>query len=135
MAAQPPFDSRGLPTGYPFKPEYEISVADARAGLERGLLLIDVRTSEELELAHIPGATHIPLSELEKRIDELADHEGPIAFMCHHGVRSMKAALMARALGRPQAMSVAGGIDAWSLSADTTVPRYERGLLGYKIVK
>lgn len=33
---------------------------------------------------------------------------------------------MARTLGKPHAMSVAGGIDAWSLSADNTVPRYER---------
>lgn len=135
MAAPAQFDSRGLPPGYPFKPEYEFTASDARAALARGLLLIDVRTSEELELARVPAATHIPLNELEKRIDELADHDGPIAFMCHHGVRSMKAALMARALGKPQAMSVAGGIDAWSLSADDTVPRYERGLLGYKVVK
>lgn len=135
MAAPPPFDSRGLPAGYAFKPDYEISAADAHAALARGLLLIDVRTSEELELARIPAATHIPLNELEHRIDELADHDGPIAFLCHHGVRSMKAALMARALGKPQAMSVAGGIDAWSLSADKSVPRYERGLLGYKIAK
>lgn len=135
MAAPAQFDSRGLPAGYPFKPEYEISAADARAALARGLLLIDVRTSEELELARVPAATHIPLNELEKRIDELADHNGPIAFMCHHGVRSMKATLMARALGKPQSMSVAGGIDAWSLSADNSIPRYERGLLGYKVVK
>lgn len=135
MAVPAQFDSRGLPVGYPFKPEYEISAADARAALAQGLLLIDVRTSEELDLARVSAATHIPLSELEKRIDEISDHHGPIAFMCHHGVRSMKAALMARALGKPQAMSVAGGIDAWSLSADATVPRYERGLLGYKIIK
>ena len=135
MAAASPFDSRGLPAGYPFKPEYEITAADARAALAHGLLLVDVRTSEELDLARIPAATHIPLNELEKRIDELADNEGPIAFMCHHGVRSMKAALMARALGKPQAMSVAGGIDAWSLAADPSVPRYERGLLGYKVVR
>lgn len=135
MAAPSPFDSRGLPAGYPFKPEYEIFASDARAALAHGLLLIDVRTSEELELARVPAATHIPLSELEKRIDEIADHNGPIAFMCHHGVRSMKATLMARALGKPQAMSVAGGIDAWSLSADNSIPRYERGLLGYKVIK
>lgn len=135
MTAHPHFDSRGLPAGYPFKPADEITAADARAALARGLLLVDVRTTEELAVASVPGATHIPLHEIDKRIDELADHDGPIAFMCHHGVRSMKATLMARALGKPQSMSVAGGIDAWSLAADSTVPRYERDGAGFKVVK
>lgn len=129
------FDARGLPPDYSFKPSYEITATEARDAMTRGLLLVDVRTSEELALAHIAGAVHIPLHELESRMDELGDHQGPIAFVCHHGVRSLKAALMARAMGKPQAMSVAGGIEAWSLAADPGVPRYVRGLTGYKLLK
>lgn len=135
MSAGTPFDARGLPPGYSFKPSYEITAAEARDAMTRGLLLVDVRTSEEHGLAHVAGAVHIPLHELESRMDELGDHQGPIAFLCHHGVRSLKATLMARAMGKPQAMSVAGGIEAWSLAADQRVPRYERGLTGYRLVR
>lgn len=133
---QPPkHDARGLPAGYVFRPEYEITASDARDGMSRGLTLVDVRTSEERAVANVTGSIHIPLHELEHRMDELADYEGPLAFLCHHGVRSMKAALLARAMGKPKAMSIAGGIEAWSLAADTNVPRYERSGAGIRVVK
>ncbi len=113
-----------LPAAYPFKPEYEVTpVATKRDGLP----ILDVRLNEEFEFAHVEGSVHVPLHELEDRVDELEfDADEPIAVMCHHGVRSMKAALMLRALGFPKAYSIAGGIELWSLTADAGVPRYER---------
>jgi len=43
---------------------------------------------------------------------------------CHHGVRSLKAALWLREQGIEQAQSLQGGIDRWSLEIDPAVPRY-----------
>lgn len=119
----------GLPHGYQFKPEYEVTPRDAQARLAAGtLVLIDCRTQQEWDLVHVPGSVHIPLDEIEKRHDEVEPGAGQqVVVLCHHGVRSMRAALALRALGHGDVKSVAGGIDAWSQGADASVPRYERG--------
>jgi adenylyltransferase/sulfurtransferase len=116
------------PASFPIRPDLEITPADARAMLARGtLLLIDVRTREEHEFVNIPGGVLIPVDQIEKRADEVEPREGQVvATLCHHGVRSMRAALALRALGHPKAVSVAGGIEAWARHADPSVRRYER---------
>ncbi len=124
-------DARGLPTGYPFKPEYERTpreIAKAMRDDPHAVKMVDVRTQEEWDLVHVPGSIHIPLSELEKRADEIELEDGQdLMVICHHGVRSLKGALALRALGFPAAKSVAGGIDLWSMAAaEPEVPRYAR---------
>lgn len=123
-------DPRGLPPGYSFKPDYEITPRQAREALTSArLLLVDVRTNDEWDASRVPGSMHVPLHELEARfgeIEDAAEDADRVAFLCHHGVRSMKAALFARQRGLDNAMSVAGGIDLWSLAADAAVTRYER---------
>lgn len=126
-----PLDERGLPAGYPFRPELEITPRDALASMrdpDAPLLLVDVRTAQEVACASVAGALHIPLDELASRAGEIeaamGDDDRPVAFLCHHGVRSLKAALFMRQRGVEEAMSVAGGIDLWSAAADPSVPRY-----------
>lgn len=85
-------------------------------------LLLDVRFKEEKNIADI-GGTLIPLPELERRWRELPDDQGPIVVYCHHGVRSMNATQFLINKG-VEAMSLAGGIDAWSREIDPTVPLY-----------
>lgn len=138
----PPIDARtGLPTGYGFKPEYEVTPREARTQLERDgadarPIVLDVRTQAEHDAARIPGSMLIPLDQLEKRLDELDEHKGrPIIVHCHHGVRSMKATLLLRAYGHAQAKSLAGGIDVWSRDIDASVPRYERDGAACRMVK
>jgi rhodanese-related sulfurtransferase len=130
------FDHRGLPDGYPFKPEYEwtpLETLDKLRKEEPSFQLVDCRTTPEWDLVHIEGAVHIPLDELEGRLDELDTEKRPV-FLCHHGVRSLKAALLARAKGFPEAMSVAGGMELWSLAADTRVARYQRDASGCRLI-
>jgi rhodanese-related sulfurtransferase len=43
---------------------------------------------------------------------------------CHHGGRSLRVTQFLRQRGFAQAQNMAGGIDAWSLRIDPTVPRY-----------
>lgn len=123
-----PLDDRGLPRGYPFKRELEVTPRELKEMLASGrVVVVDVRTGPELEAASIPGVIHIPLDELERRHDEIEREPGQaLAVLCHHGVRSMRGALLLRAVGFADAVSVAGGIDAWSLGADAGTPRYER---------
>jgi rhodanese-related sulfurtransferase len=101
-----------------------MTVDELKAKLDREepLILLDVREDEELALARIPGAVHIPMNELPGRHGEL-DKAKPIAVLCHSGVRSAHVTHHLRELGY-DAANVSGGIDAWSVSVDPSVPRY-----------
>jgi rhodanese-related sulfurtransferase len=130
MTTSPGLDGRGLPTGYVLKEGLEVSPRETKAAMTdpSKVLLVDCRTQPEWDLVHVTGSVHIPLDQIEQRHDEIELEPGQqLAVICHHGVRSMKAALALRALGHPSAVSVAGGIELWSLAADPAVGRYERG--------
>jgi rhodanese-related sulfurtransferase len=74
------------------------------------------------DLAHLPQAIHIPLSEVVERATEL-DAARPVLVICHAGVRSLSAAALLSGLGYT-ATSVRGGTEAWSARIDPTFPRY-----------
>lgn len=90
-------------------PEQVRELADAQ--------LVDVRTQEEREAAHIPGTAHIPLERLEESAAEL-DRERPLVLYCRSGERSAMAAEAFSASGW-DATSLQGGILAW---ADSGLP-------------
>lgn len=87
-----------------------------------GVELIDVRTEEERAIAKIEGSIMLNEAELE-RLSAL-DKDTPVAFYCHHGVRSEKAAAHFIRLGFKRVYNLMGGIDAWSLEIDPSIPRY-----------
>jgi adenylyltransferase/sulfurtransferase len=92
------------------------------AGSDRPLLL-DVRQDWETRLARLENAVHIPIEEMELRVDELnADDE--IVVYCHQGVRSAAVAEYLRSLGFAKARNLAGGLDAWARSVDPSMRRY-----------
>ena len=88
-----------------------------------GVCLLDVRMPEEVEVASLDGAVHIPLHELPQRFSEIAA-SGPVAIYCHHGVRSEHAARFLEQHGYTDVSHLAGGIDAWSVVIDPTLARY-----------
>ena len=96
---------------------------DAMRRSEVPPLCLDVRTLGEYETAAIDNTLHIPMHEIAGRIDEL-DRERNIVVICHHGIRSMRVALYLRHCGFTAISNLAGGIDAWSITVDDTVPRY-----------
>ena len=97
------------------------------AAQQRGdsFLLLDVREPSEFEQAHIDGAVLLPLGELEARLDELAEwRERRVVAQCHHGGRSAAACQILLANGFGDVSNLVGGIEAWSLTVDPSVPRY-----------
>ena len=102
-----------------------IQPADAQARLADAadILLLDVREAEEREIAALANSTHIPMSEIPERLSELDPARETIVF-CHHGMRSSRVALYLAQNGFGNVRNLAGGIDAWSLSVDSSVPRY-----------
>jgi adenylyltransferase/sulfurtransferase len=89
------------------------------------LYLLDVRQPWEHDIAALPGSVLVPLGELPQRAEELDPPPGAlIVAYCHHGVRSLNAAALLERMGYERVVSLAGGIDAWSLVVDPSVPRY-----------
>jgi adenylyltransferase/sulfurtransferase len=87
--------------------------------------LLDVRQPWEHETAALPGSVLVPLHELPSRASEVRPPAGALTVVyCHHGVRSLPAAALLQRLGLRDVASLAGGIDAWSLEVDPSLPRY-----------
>lgn len=103
----------------------QIQPADLQRALDAGVpvVLLDVRQPDEYALCALPNSVLIPLGELAGRVDEVPADGTPVVVYCHHGVRSLSGAAILRAAGL-EALSLAGGIDRWSLSVDPAVPRY-----------
>lgn len=87
------------------------------------LTVIDVREPLELEIAKLPGATHVPLGTLPDRVGEL-DRDDPLVLVCHHGIRSASACAWLVREGFSKVTNLSGGIDGWSTDVDPEVPRY-----------
>ena len=103
----------------------EISAVELKQQLDsrRPLVLLDVREPEELLLARLPGALHIPMGEVPGRLHEL-DPDAEIVVVCHHGIRSASVAQFLAQRDFARVVNLAGGIDAWSATVDPSVPRY-----------
>ena len=85
--------------------------------------LVDVRGPDEYETARIEGATLLTRELADEMVDSW-EKDTPIVFYCHHGVRSLQAAHFFAHKGFTNVKSMSGGIDAWSLEVDPSVPRY-----------
>jgi rhodanese-related sulfurtransferase len=103
----------------------EISVHELKRRRDAGerLMLLDVREPDEIATAALTDATFIPMAEVPGRLGDLPG-DVPIVVMCHGGTRSGRVTGFLNAQGFPNAVNLAGGIDAWSESIDPTVPRY-----------
>ncbi|MCY4081474.1 MAG: rhodanese-like domain-containing protein [Caldilineaceae bacterium] len=112
----------------------EVSVHDvaAKQKEESEFLLVDVREPNELELASLPDGDFInmPLSELrERRLDAIPqdlrqNKEMDVVLFCHKGLRSAQVTVFLRQQGWSNAVSMAGGIDAWADEIDESVGKY-----------
>jgi hydroxyacylglutathione hydrolase len=79
-----------------------------------GKVVLDVRTVDEWDHGHIPGAIHIPLGSLQSRLDEIPT-EKDIAVHCQGGNRSVIATSILEKNGIT-ASNIAGGFAEWERS-------------------
>ena len=105
----------------------EISVEALAERMAKGepTVLVDVREPWEHEIARLPNSVLAPLGALVDEADEIPAEEGALVVVyCHHGIRSLSGAAILGRLGIRNAVSLAGGIDAWSKRIDPSVARY-----------
>ena len=106
------------------EPELEISPAAVAELMKEGKVrLIDVRTAHEYAIARIEGCPLVD-EKFGKEILETWPKDTPIITICHHGVRSLDAAVYLRGQGFTDVLSMSGGIDVWSQTIDASIPRY-----------
>ena len=60
--------------------------------LKNGAVILDVRTQGEWDKGHIEHAKHVPLDQLQQKVEELKELNKPFIVCCESGIRSAKAA-------------------------------------------
>lgn len=60
--------------------------------LDKGAIIVDVRTQKEWDQGHISGSKHIPVADLQNHVEVLQKLDKPVITCCASGVRSAKAA-------------------------------------------
>ncbi len=104
--------------------DIQISPGDVKQRIDSGakMLLVDVRQEWEHRTCRIEGATLVPMETMDSQLPLFAAAEEVVLY-CHHGVRSLNAAVWLRQQGIA-ARSMSGGIARWSEEIDPGVPRY-----------
>jgi len=78
-------------------------------------VVLDVRDDAEFAAGHVADAKHIPLAQLESRINELKRfQQKPLLVHCQSGVRSAKACDLLRKHGFEKLYNLQGGLNAWA---------------------
>ncbi len=126
--AEPSADNGGKrPQGLvdPMEPPFEIDVEQLKAWLDDGhdVDIVDVREPHENAICRIEGSRLLPMRQIARSIDGL-DNKALTVVHCHHGPRSSQVVAYLRRQGFDRVTNLGGGIDAWSLRVDPTVPRY-----------
>lgn len=100
---------------------------EKHANSETPVLLIDVRENWEYETAKVQAEgfqmLHLPMQSIPAHLSEL-DPKRPTALLCHHGSRSQHVATFLQQNGFETLANISGGIHAWALESDPSVPTY-----------
>ena len=73
--------------------------------------ILDVREDAEWAAGHVEGSTHVPLSEITQRVQDVPASD-PLVVVCRVGSRSAQVTAWLRQQGR-EAVNLAGGLEAW----------------------
>lgn len=87
-------------------------VSPKELDLKRGMMLLDVRTNKEYEGGHIPGAVHVPLSDIGGKIKKLKKDKELVVY-CQNGNRSIWAIKRLIGMGYKNLYNLKGGYNAW----------------------
>lgn len=84
--------------------------------------VLDVRTSSEFMAGHIPGATLIPVDEVETRTDEIPRNVPHILVTCQGGMRSAAACQILSSKGYTNLINMSDGMGSWPSQREIGVP-------------
>ncbi len=105
----------------------EITPQELKTRLDKGgeFVLIDVREQDEFDICHLDNAVLVPLSQFQQQIEDLKSYTNKeVVCYCHHGTRSLQAALWMLKNGFNNVKSLKGGIDLWAREIEPEMERY-----------
>lgn len=120
-------DEKGLPPGYAFKPDWEVTPRETKSSLDgKKALVIDVREPHEWDITHIVGKDLLfPRAQWTQIASKLKGKESePVIVHCKSGGRSLQVAQMLRQAGYKDVKSMAGGISLWNKDVNPGGPQY-----------
>jgi hydroxyacylglutathione hydrolase len=97
--------------GFPLESIGQMSVHELNERKD-SLQIVDVRSPSEWKKGHVPGAQHIFVPEIAKRIAEL-DRNKPTAVYCGSGYRASIVTSILKPLGFTDLWNVPGSWEAW----------------------
>jgi rhodanese-related sulfurtransferase len=103
------------------------ALAHRIATTDAPLQLIDVREPQEIAIAALPNFQVFPLSQSAEWMATLPTQLDPQAetyVICHHGMRSAQMCQWLTQQGFTNVKNIAGGIDAYAVAVDASIPRY-----------
>ena len=104
--------------------EFQITAGELKEKIDDGnVVLLDVREPLEWEIAHLDGATLMPVAQVPNRVNELSTADEIVVY-CKTGVRSARITNFLREMGFRKVKNLEGGIDAWADEVDPAMPRY-----------
>ena len=106
----------GYRQNHEFDDVHQVSVSEAKALIDGGALVIDVRESEKFNTRHIPGAINIPLAILQSGIPTSIAHaiSQPVVVYCGDGVTTgPEGTRLLNQGGYKQAVNVQPGLQGW----------------------
>jgi rhodanese-related sulfurtransferase len=91
-----------------------VEVGEAKELIDKQeVVVLDVRTPEEFQQGHIPGATLIPVQVLEGSLKEL-DKDTAYLVVCRSGNRSVQASDILTSNGFKEVYNMTGGMNSWT---------------------
>ena len=104
-------------------PVKQMTVQELAERMQKGdVIVVDIRSEAERERAALEGAMVLDRETMAKL--EAMPKDTGLAFLCHHGNASQGAAEYFRKQGFTDVSNISGGINAWSLEIDPSVPTY-----------
>jgi rhodanese-related sulfurtransferase len=93
----------------------QVDLAEARALMDSGAVVVDVRERDVSAGSHIPGALLIPLGILAQRMNELSiDKTRPVVVYCNEGTsRGPDGTAVLNQAGYANAVNLKSGIEGW----------------------
>ena len=79
---------------------------------KKGMMILDVRTDKDYGRGHIPGAIHVPLSDIGDKIKKLKKDKELVVY-CENGNRSIWAIKRLMGMGYKNLFNLKGGYNAW----------------------
>lgn len=109
-------------------PEMDVEVLASYLADQAGnVQLVDVREPQEIAIASLEQFTNLPLSQFPDWSGPIENHLNPhteTIVMCHHGLRSAQVCQWLLSQGFTNVKNLSGGIDAYSVRVDPSIPRY-----------